>query len=195
MNRTDIINHLIKLHSYKKYLEIGVQDYYQNLDKIDIELKHGVDPQPRNKCDYVMTSNKFFEQLDDQYKYDIIFIDGLHLTEQVDLDLINSLKHLSENGTIVMHDCHPTDEREQFREQGSFGWMGDVWKSVAKLRRQRTDLEIEVIDTDCGCGIIRRTNIQQLHLGEFELNWENYVKYQKEILNLISISDFLAKYK
>ena len=38
MKRTDIINHIIQAYGYKKYLEIGVQDYYANLNKIQIEL-------------------------------------------------------------------------------------------------------------------------------------------------------------
>ena len=140
MTRTDIINHLIKTYNYSSYLEIGVQDYYANLDKIQIELKHGVDPHPRNKCDFIMTSDIFFTQLDPSVKYDIIFIDGLHVTEQVDRDLSNALSHLSDGGVIVLHDCHPMHEAEQTASFQSGAWTGDVWKTIAKCRIGREDL-------------------------------------------------------
>ena len=34
MKRTDIINHLIKKNDYKRYLEIGVRNPDENLNKI-----------------------------------------------------------------------------------------------------------------------------------------------------------------
>ena len=50
-----------------------------------------------------MTSDEYFLKIKDTgIKFDIIFIDGLHLDYQVNLDLKNSLKHLSENGFIVI---------------------------------------------------------------------------------------------
>ena len=49
-----------------------------------------------------MTSIKFFEELDVNEKYDIIFIDGCLYEYNVMTDVLNGLKHLSENGTIVL---------------------------------------------------------------------------------------------
>jgi hypothetical protein len=34
----------------------------------------------------------------------------LHLAQQVEKDIINSIQFLSENGFIVMHDCSPPSE-------------------------------------------------------------------------------------
>jgi predicted O-methyltransferase YrrM len=38
-------------------------------------------------------------------KFDIVFVDGLHIEEQSTKDIHNALKVLNENGTIVVHDC------------------------------------------------------------------------------------------
>ena len=61
--RWDIINYLIDVNGYTDYLEVGVQDYYSCCDKIIAKNKTTVDPAPRNKCDYVMTSDSFFKHL------------------------------------------------------------------------------------------------------------------------------------
>ena len=38
MKRTDIINHLIKKNNYKRYLEIGVRNPDENLNKIIVKI-------------------------------------------------------------------------------------------------------------------------------------------------------------
>ena len=43
----------------------------------------------------------------------------------------------------------------QQRDDNGGEWTGDVWKAIAKIRIERDDLQIKVIDTDYGCGIIR----------------------------------------
>lgn len=155
MTRTQIINGLIKKYGYTKYLEIGVNTPAQpgyNWDSVEIETKHGVDPNVDTT--YRMASDEFFAQ--NQEKYDIIFIDGLHIYEQVYRDISNSLNILNDNGTIVVHDCNPVVEVTQRRERASDAWHGDVWKAIARLRIERHDLEIVTVNTDEGCAVIRK---------------------------------------
>jgi predicted O-methyltransferase YrrM len=64
-------------------------------------------------------------------KFDIVFIDGLHISEQVVMDIQNSLDVLNPKGTIVMHDCLPINEAAQSRERLGDHWNGDVWKAFA----------------------------------------------------------------
>lgn len=150
---------------------------------------------------YNITSDKFFEEIFPtlKYKYDIIFIDGLHETEQVDKDVENALKSLNPNGTIVMHDCNPiTREMQQVpRIQGE--WTGDVWKSILKLRFN-SFVNVCVVDTDYGCGIVRK-NKQAEHLSTYlpesnvdVFSYDYLERKRKEILNLISIEKFKEKY-
>lgn len=192
--RWDIINYLVEQNGYKDYLEVGVQDYYSCCDKINTPNKTSVDPAPRNKCDYVMTSDAFFEQLPDDVMYDIVFVDGLHHREQVYRDIINSLKHLKEGGTIVVHDCMPMSESEQVRDDHGGPWMGDVWKAIVDLKSTRSDLEILTVAHDCGCGIVRKGK-QELIKPDVELNWHNYVKNYEEWLGSIDMNKFYEYYE
>jgi len=194
MMRWDIINHLIDKNNYKSYLEIGVQDYSSNCEKIKVEHKVAIDPAPRNRCDFIGTSDEYFAQLSPEVKFDIVFIDGLHLTEQVNKDIENSLKHLTQNGTIVLHDCNPESERMQVREDHGGPWTGDVWKSIFK-HRFRKDLNVSVVDTDYGCGVIQKGTqiIPDIEYSDVNLNWDTLAFNKKEMLNLISVEEFLNK--
>jgi len=196
MTRTEIINSLIYEYNYKSYLEIGVNTPSQpgyNWIGVKIPLKHGVDPNVETT--FKMTSDVFFKNHIAQ-KYDIIFIDGLHLFEQVYKDIINSLLYLNDNGTIVVHDCNPLEEITQRRIRASDAWHGDVWKAILKLRTEEKDLEIFTIDTDEGCGLIRRGR-QELLVVDKDIDKYNFSYLQKNrqnILNLISINVFKQKF-
>jgi hypothetical protein len=156
MTRTEIINGLITKHGYEDYLEIGVNTPSQpgyNWEGVKAISKWGVDPNVDTT--FKMTSDEFFEKMTQHY-YDIVFVDGLHIFEQAYRDIINSLKWLSPNGTIVVHDCNPVTEITQRRERASDAWHGDVWKAIVKLRMEEIGLTIHTVDTDEGCAIIRR---------------------------------------
>jgi hypothetical protein len=196
MTRTEIINGLIKKNNYTSYLEIGVNTPAQpgyNWVGVNIPLKHGVDPNVDTT--YKMTSDEFFEKHITQ-KYDIVFVDGLHLHEQVYRDIINSLNNLNENGVIVVHDCNPVTEITQRRERASDSWHGDVWKAIVQLRMENLELEIYTVNTDEGCGIIKKGKQELLIVNENE-NYNEYSfleKNREKAINLISIETFKEKY-
>ena len=194
MNRIQIINNLIKKNNYKSYLEIGVNTPAQpgySHESINVEIKHGVDPNVNTT--YRMESNVFFKEHIKQ-KYDIIFVDGLHLFEQAYSDIMNSLINLNEGGTIVVHDCNPVREITQLRERASNAWHGDVWKAILKLRLENTDVEIYTIDADEGCAIIKKGIQKLLQTNEKNIyTWDFFNKNRKEILNLISVRKFREK--
>lgn len=196
MTRTEIINGLITKYGYKSYLEIGVNTPSQpgyNWVGVTAEIKHGVDPNVDTT--YKMTSDDFFEKHITQ-KYDIVFVDGLHIFEQVYRDIMNSLEYLAEGGIIVIHDCNPVTEITQRRIRASDAWHGDVWKAIVKLRLENPELEISTVDTDEGCGIIRK-GFQELLKIEPKTNdyeYEFLEKNRKDALNLISVFEFREKY-
>ena len=151
--RFDIINKLINSKKFKSYLEIGCQSDV-NFSKIKIENKVGVDPQSGGTLR--MTSDKFFSQNKDTF--DLIFIDGLHIHEQVLKDIDNSLNVLNENGVILLHDCLPAKIWHQTIPQTHSSWNGDVWKSIVQSRT-REDIDTYTIKADQGLGLIlKRTN-------------------------------------
>jgi len=196
MTRTEIINGLIEKNKYTSYLEIGVNTPSQpgyNWVGIKIPVKHGVDPNVETT--YKMTSDEFFDNHISQ-KYDIIFVDGLHLHEQVYRDIVNSLNNINENGTIVVHDCNPITEITQRRERASDAWHGDVWKAIVQLRMENPNIEINTVNTDEGCGIIRKGIQELLNVSENEdyYDYSFLEKNRETAINLISVKTFKEKY-
>ena len=188
MTRTQIINSIAKKINAQSYLEIGTREG-KNFDAIDIEYKVGVDPDPQAKATFRCTSDEFFTS-EFVRKFDIIFIDGLHEWEQVSRDILNSLDCLTDGGCIILHDCNPRSYESQLVPRQVKNWNGDVWRSIVDLRTKRNDLNIFVIDTDEGCGIIEKKKSVKLIINE-SINYENFNKNRKLWLNLIKIEDFL----
>ena len=197
VTKEKVINDLIIKNKYKKYLEIGVRDG-SNFKKIICDEKLGVDPQPRSKdTTHIMTSDDFFKDLKKDDKYDIILIDGLHTEEQVDKDIANSLFHLSDGGSIILHDCNPPSEFHAkeipfYDPPISAEWNGTVYKSLIKLRMTRTDLNLITIDEDYGIGIItkKQSLFPKLENNHHFDSWEFFVQNKKEILNLVSYEEY-----
>lgn len=192
-SRTSIINHLIHKYKFDNYLEIGVRDG-RNYDKIIAKNKTGVDPYPTKNIAglHKLTSDNFFKV--NKMKFDLIFIDGLHLEYQVDRDVEECLKILSNDGFIVMHDCNPPTEfhqRENYEVDGKFPpWNGTVWKSFAKLRIKKNDLSLACVDCDWGVGIIRKKKQLNFELTG-NLNFNFLDKNRVKLLNLISVINFI----
>lgn len=198
--RWDIINHLIKSRKYKKYLEIGVNNG-ECIKKINAEIKDGVDPGAETfnppEVNYPISSDTFFESIDETTKYDLIFIDGLHHHDQVDKDINNALNHLNDDGIIVLHDCNPPEYELQTVPRKTGLWNGDVWKSIVRLRCDREDLCVSVIDTDWGVGLVHK-GTQKLYDGlsydSIIDNWHYFDKNRTDILNIISVDEFYNLY-
>jgi len=184
--KIEIINLLINKFNYKTYLEIGC-DKNKNFNRINIEHKIGVDPKRGGTIK--MTSDNFFKQ--NKEKFDIIFIDGLHHSDQVYKDILNSVFFLNINGTIIVHDCNPINYFTQLipRPRMPRSWNGDVWRGFLKLKSEKEDLEMFVIDIDHGCGIVRRG--KQNLITKWDMEYQEFEKNKKELLNLISVDDFI----
>ncbi len=200
-SRSSIIQHLITKHNFKNYLEIGVRDG-ANFNKISIENKIGVDPEPSTECRndsiFLMTSDEYFEYIKDtDIKYDLIFIDGLHLEEQVTKDIQNSLRHLKEGGFVIMHDCNPPTrfhQRETYLVKGKYlEWNGTTWRSYVELRMNNPELEMHVVNTDWGVGIIQKGK-QKCYPRIEDLKYKHLQDDRENILNLISVYNFLEKF-
>lgn len=202
--RYDLINYIAEQYDSNDYLEIGVNDG-SCIRKIRIPNKDGVDPSPNSELgfgepvpeiNYQVTSDYFFDNYAYK-KYDVIFIDGLHHSEQVDVDIQNSLKYLNDGGFILLHDCNPPEYEIQLVPRQTGIWNGDVWKSIVKLRCTDSNLEINVIDTDWGVGLIKKGNSEIYTKASLEecLEWNYFDKNRDEVLNIISVDEFYKMYK
>jgi len=162
-------------YSIKAPLKMTVDPRFFNArkQKIKYYIKHW-----RRICaEYLRGVNKYFEMTSDDFfrtrsgvlkKFppDVVFVDGLHSHEQSLKDVLNVLEYLNKGGVVVLHDCCPRSEAQAYparsykdvarlRLPGWNGqWSGDVWKTVVYLRSRRPDLNVFVLDTDMGLGIV-----------------------------------------
>ena len=188
-SRFDIINKIIKKKKFESYLEIGCQSDI-NFSKIIIKNKIGVDPQSGGT--HRMTSDDFFKQ--NKITFDLIFIDGLHVYEQVLKDIENSLKVLNDNGVILVHDCLPAKIWHQTIPQTHSSWNGDVWKSIVKSRT-RIDIDTYTIEADQGLGLILKRENKDLLIDKIEnfknLKFRDYYIHHKKFMRIIDENDVL----
>ena len=210
VTRLDIINYLIKARHYTSYLEIGMDNPAVNFQKVKCAVKESVDPYDPNSryctdwtqeklkeylpfLTYRMTSDQFFEVYP-QKKYDVIFIDGLHLENQVDRDIFNALKHLNPGGVVIVHDCLPTTPQSQSEENPTGDWVGTVWRSIVKYTLY-TPCNVKVIDTDWGVGIIEYTDDTDFVVPErLDMDYAHFLFHRDEfmhIYNWTQISDVI----
>ena len=191
--RWDVINYLVRIHDYKSYLEIGVFRG-ECLQHVRCEHKDGVDP--AGKCNYQITSDEFFRTTPETQTYDIIFVDGLHEAEQAQRDVDNALTRLNPGGVVVMHDCTPRNREEQMvpNPGGQKAWTGDVWRAFVGLRR-RPDLEMYVVDTNNGIGIVRPGAQVPLGIDATTVSYDEFAVDKEAWLNLKTVRSFLLHEK
>jgi hypothetical protein len=190
-SRSNLINYLIGLYGYTSYLEIGV-DCGSNFERVHCAYKVGVDPSNKyEKITFNITSDEFFAQ--NEENFDIIFIDGLHVSDQVVKDIQNSLNVLNPKGTIIMHDCLPNSEAAQSRERLGDHWNGDVWKAFAHYRKN-PDLTMFTINTDQGLGFIKKGKQDVFDIPD-NLEYSYFVQNAKEMMRIVSVSYALEAIK
>ena len=205
--RTEIINFLLSLKQKDTYyLEIGVRNPAINFNHIKAGTKYSVDPGfdfKENPADFKMTSDDFFQKLSknqvlsNDIKFDVIFIDGLHLAPQVDRDIANAFNYINDDGFLVLHDCNPPTEwhsRELYHYNNTPAhgfWNGTTWKAFLKWRFN-SSINSCCIDSDWGVGVLSKNyqigkNIEPTNpFFEFRLLEAN----RKEYLNLIDFETF-----
>lgn len=184
--RTDVINFLIQRFGYKDYLEVGVQ-YKDNWNQIVCENKTGVEPQNlHDPLIHCLTSDQFFEQ--NNNKYDIIFIDGDHVYEQVIRDVHNALAVIKEGGCIVFHDALP----DTIEYTNPFH-CGTVYKALLEAR-SLFDYDFCTFEEDYGVCVIRK-DIKGEKIECRDLSWEEFYPRRVELLNVKNAESFIKHFE
>ena len=202
--RWELMNYLIEKYKLINYLEIGVNDGLC-IRQIIAPHKDGVDPYPGSEVggavvpeiNYPIPSDDFFELIKGHdIKYDMIFIDGLHHSSQVDKDVQNALNHITDEGFIILHDCNPLLYEMQLVPRVTGLWNGDVWKSITRLRCTDPNLEISVVDMDWGVGIVKKGKQLIYNKASLDtcLTWKYFDENRIELNNLITVEEFYKKY-
>lgn len=212
MFRYDVINRLLSKHlsPTAQYLEIGVDDPRRCFYRIACANKTAVDPVNKfpapQQVHYQMTSDEFFSRLRqgktsfpaDQL-WDLIFIDGLHLAEQVYQDIQNALRHCQPNGFVVLHDCNPATHLNAHSDLAYFHkyqgeWNGSTWKAFYRFRTE-SSLRSYTVDTDYGVGVIELAG-RQLPIQDANpwLEFGHFSQHRNEQIGLISVAEFRRRH-
>ena len=193
----DLLSCLNDTLKCKSYLEIG--DGTENIFSI---MKNKI-----SNSIYIINSDDYFN-IPFLPVFDLIFIDGNHISKHVIKEIQNSLKHLSPGGAIVIHDCKPRDEKEAIPIKPSTPqcWNGDVWKAALWSRLQ-SDLDCATLNTDWGSMVImKRPNSDPILFETYKefsvftpieiidkVNWSDYIKHQETWIRSMTF-DYLKKW-
>lgn len=222
LDRKQVIQNLIDAKGFKVYLEIGVFLGKLFFD-ISAKYKIAVDPNVKfsrfkllkRSFKYKNNTNLFarsFKLASDDFfakkassifkrkPVDICLVDGMHEYRFALRDVENTLKYLRHDGVVIMHDCNPVTKQaasnfEDWNRRGfKDDWNGDVWKAILHLRSTRSDINVFVLNTDQGLGIITKGKPQnQLNFTGNEIlnfTYEDLEKNRVEWLNLKEPSYF-----
>ena len=93
----------------------------------------------------------------DGVPYDVVLV-GWHEAGHC-LDVIEwSLDRLAPFGAIVVHDTNPPTAWHQLLPgefQPGSDWNGEAWQAVVRFRQRHPAVDVERMDTDWGCTVIR----------------------------------------
>jgi hypothetical protein len=179
-NRISFITAATQKFNNCKYLEIGCDNNicFKSIPAIG---KIGVDPDRGGNIKD--TSDNFFKNSND--KFNVIFIDGLHIYEQCRKDVMNSLKVLNKNGYIFLHDMTPRNwAEENVPRLKNTLWTGNIWKVAIELSKTK-GVDFFVINADMGVGVLKKNEENIVYNDCFErlknLNFKDFLNLNESI--------------
>ena len=144
-------------------------------------------------------SDDVFENIN-PFRFNVIFIDGMHHCENVLRDFNNSIKALTKNGHTFIDDCIPFNYNEQLKipnkhsyDKGilKYGeeWTGDVWKFTYHLLKNYNDKIIVRYFNNIdyrGIVCVQMKELFEVVVSYDELNAYNYFDNFNDYLLLLS---------
>jgi len=183
-SRTETINELIKERGYTSYMEIGLGNL-ANFKAVKCEHKIGVDPKIKDEWPiYGCESDTFFSihgsgmSMGEDTKFDLIFIDGLHHSDQVERDIVNAWNCLNKGGMILIHDVKPPSLEATIVPRKQDQWTGDVFKAWYGFKEKYPKIKTGYIDEIYGLGVIEKSG-HKVKLGFVsDVEYADYMKLE-----------------
>ena len=175
------------------YVEIGILGGGTLKLALPETVVAGIDPAVRGPRVFSCTSNDFFSRHNLREvlagkDLAFAFIDGLHLFEQALADFANLERYAAPGAIIALHDTIPLDRETSARRRTTEFHTGDVWKTVACLRRHRPDLDMVTVETaPTGLTLMRTAGPHALPpIDDFlALDYEYFERHHAEFLGLV----------
>ena len=196
MNRNDVINLIFDKYNFQSYLHIGAPSD-EILYEIKAPIKQGVTSilTQYNETFFDSGSNDFFASCPLEQKYDVIYIEGIYVFEQVYSDIQNAKARLSESGFIIIGGINPPTESctVPLQHYTSGAWLGQAYKAYIRSKYEEPDWAGFALDLDFGYGILTPQHIlenRRFVLGS-ALSWAKFEEFRKELLQLITVEEYV----
>jgi|688.fasta_scaffold200594_2 predicted O-methyltransferase YrrM len=143
------------------YLELGVRSGInfkvissKSIKSAAVDLSPILFDLPENSNFYLGSTDDYFNSLDNNEKFDLIFIDADHSHDQSLKDFINSQKFLIDDGFIILHDTYPINE--SFLDPTL---CNDSYKTALYIKNNLSDsFEILTLPFHPGLTLIKKCN-------------------------------------
>ena len=211
--KMEIVNHLAAAHGYRNYLELctfttGFK--YAEVDRANLDHCHRLmyavpaDFDDGMPIDFRIAGFDITDCVREiarqNFRYDVMLVDPWHLYETSLRDLEAAFTLIAHGGSFVVHDCLPPDAWMADPVWREGPWCGATYKAFLDFVLGRDDLAYYTVDTDFGCGVIRKgaPGVQPERLipewrkfgNDLQAAYRFFVQHQRELLNLVTVEEF-----
>lgn len=185
-DKTDIIHFLSEENGYRSYLELCTPTtgwLYRKIDRSRLKRCHRLMYRAADDFDDGLGVN--FRSPDSRtgdlidtikafgLSYDIILVDSFHTYDLSFRDLNDAFDILTPRGAIVVHDCLPPREDLVSPDFLPGAWCGVSFIAYVDFVMSGRGLTHATVDTDYGCGVIRKTDTAQALSRDLIDGWKS----------------------
>lgn len=221
ITRQEAVQHLLSLFDRPRYLEIGVCKgaTFHNVrayEKVAVDPKFQFDVDDAratasNSTYHEISSDEYFGSVADPgEKFDVIFLDGLHTSEQTLRDFMSAMLLLRDNGVILIDDVRPPTYLASIANRGNFfkmrkfmksrdqRWMGDVYRLVYFIQTFAQQFTYGIVADNHGQAVVwrkRRATVPHRTISDVgSKTFEDFV-LDKDAFPLMRLEEIVALIK
>lgn len=204
----DIINRLIQQFGLRSYLEYNKFDgasYYDGIVCPQKELAYlpehsylDADNLPRLlnaardvPLDMLLPLPQLLERYEGK-KFDLVFIDPVHVRPDVDMALRTLPRLLNPDGILAVHDCNPEHVTLTSLARRPGSWVGETYKAFTLFRAHNRD-QTTTVSEDFGVGLIWNINLNLDYPLDADIDYFQFAANREEYIGLIDYPTFLAR--
>jgi hypothetical protein len=167
-NKAHLINYLAEVHGYRHYLELCSSNSgrrYAEIDRAKLLTTRLMYCCPDDyddglAIDYrspTLDIGECLTTIDEEGRsFDIALVDSWHEFEPSWRDIVEGFRLIRADGTLVVHDCLPPRPEVAAPKFVPGEWCGVSYQAYVDFISERHDLAVYTVDTDYGCGVIRK---------------------------------------
>ena len=168
-------------------------DEYYRLSSKETDLRIGKDVDlllSENKFDGVIHSTTDDYFLNNNDKFDLIYIDALHEKNQVYKDFKNSFNSLNDSGIIIFHDINPISIG-----QTDFTSSGDIFELWIEISKKYKVYVFNGLDGDTVGIFLKNKNPKFIDVEIKKHTYEFFSENREDFISYINYEEIINKMK